>query len=161
MSLCLKRLFWPGSDTWTSIHRVIHRHSSCVRPFIHCHYTPSLIFLSVDMEGGAIADVPNNATAYAHRNALYNICGYGIHPFLPFPDTVISFLTGCMDTIRKTTGRTKPYGVYPGYVDPLLPADEWAEAYWGENYPRLQEIKTKYDPNELFRNPQSVQPLST
>jgi FAD/FMN-containing dehydrogenase len=26
----------------------------------------------------------------------------------------------------------------------------WQEAFWGANYPRLQAVKAKYDPNGLF-----------
>lgn len=45
-------------------------------------------------------------------------------------------------------------GAYPGYVDPALPDGEAQEEYWGSNYARLQEIKRKYDPGDLFHNPQ-------
>ena len=31
--------------------------------------------------------------------------------------------------------------------------------YWGSNYPRLQQIKTELDPQDVFSNPQSVRPL--
>ncbi|MEO0413958.1 MAG: BBE domain-containing protein, partial [Verrucomicrobiota bacterium] len=49
---------------------------------------------------------------------------------------------------------------------PILPANyrnypsvkipNWERAYYGENYGRLQELKVKYDPENLFRHPQSV-----
>jgi FAD/FMN-containing dehydrogenase len=32
----------------------------------------------------------------------------------------------------------------------------WQELYYAENFDRLVEIKTKYDPNDLFNNPQSI-----
>lgn len=113
---------------------------------------------AADLEGGAIADVPRDATAYAHRDALYTLCGYSIHPLLPFPDGVIAYMAGALDAIRAKMA-ARVWGVYPGYVDPLLPAHEWPEAYWGANYARLREVKTKYDPRDVFRNPQSVRPL--
>lgn len=46
----------------------------------------------------------------------------------------------------------------PAYVDAELPRDQYAKLTWGENYPRLQRVKAKYDPSNLFRYPQSVQP---
>ncbi|KZW02826.1 FAD-binding domain-containing protein [Exidia glandulosa HHB12029] len=117
-------------------------------------------FFLADLEGGAINDVPSSATAYAHREALYTLCGYSIHPMLPFPDNVISYMSSALDVIRAHM-KPRVWGVYPGYVDPLLPAHEWPEAYWGQNYKRLREVKTKYDPQDVFRNPQSVKPFSS
>jgi FAD/FMN-containing dehydrogenase len=49
-----------------------------------------------------------------------------------------------------------PYtmGAYVNYIDADLP--DWASAYYGTNLPRLQQVKTDYDPDDLFNGPQSV-----
>jgi hypothetical protein len=39
---------------------------------------------------------------------------------------------------------------------PELSQEEAGKQYWGDNYLRLTKIKAKYDPNDVFRNPQSV-----
>ena len=37
-----------------------------------------------------------------------------------------------------------------------LDFEEWETAYYGTNYSRLQEVKKKYDINNLIRHPQSI-----
>jgi len=49
----------------------------------------------------------------------------------------------------------------PAYVDPLLGPNEYPRMVYGSNYPRLQEVKAKYDPGNLFRYAQSVKPVPT
>jgi len=41
-------------------------------------------------------------------------------------------------------------------VEPDL--TNWAAAYYGANYPRLQRTKRRYDPDRLFDFPQAVVP---
>ena len=36
--------------------------------------------------------------------------------------------------------------------------DKYPQAYWGDNYPRLQHIKRKYDPDNFFTTPQPIIP---
>ena len=44
---------------------------------------------------------------------------------------------------------------YQGYAD--LRLDDWAHAYYGDAYSRLQRIKGHYDPRNLFHHAQSIQ----
>lgn len=48
-------------------------------------------------------------------------------------------------------GNTTQYRNYP-----FLGFKDWETAYYGENYPRLQEIKTKFDPDNLFEYEQGI-----
>jgi len=45
------------------------------------------------------------------------------------------------------------------YCDLDLP--DWATSYWGANLSRLRQIKSQYDPNNIFRHAQSVQPIQS
>ncbi|PWN50303.1 FAD-binding domain-containing protein [Violaceomyces palustris] len=45
---------------------------------------------------------------------------------------------------------------YSCYLDPTLKEDEWKGLYYGDSLPRLQDLKSKLDPDNLFRNPQSL-----
>ena len=43
---------------------------------------------------------------------------------------------------------------YRNYDDTTL--KDWQFKYYGRNYPRLQQVKKKYDPDDVFRYSQSV-----
>lgn len=47
-------------------------------------------------------------------------------------------------------------GVYPNFPDPEL--EDWARAYHGANLDRLGRVKAAYDPENVFRFDQSIQP---
>ena len=51
----------------------------------------------------------------------------------------------CMQELRAVAGQTGSYVSESNYFEP-----RWQQAYWGNNYARLADIKRKYDPNGLF-----------
>ena len=50
-----------------------------------------------------------------------------------------------MAPLRKVSPAGGAYGNEANIGEP-----DWQQAFWGENYPRLLELKKKYDPTELF-----------
>ncbi|KXT08743.1 hypothetical protein AC579_4141 [Pseudocercospora musae] len=110
-------------------------------------------FIVWDLNGGAIADIRQDATAYWNRDALFFQQSYVADVLAPITQTSYNFLNG----INEVAKRLRPGSddsAYPGYVDHLLP--DPLKAYWGRNVPRLIQIKGEYDPANTFRNPQSI-----
>lgn len=114
-------------------------------------------FLNFELQGGATNDVPVNATAYAHRDVLFYSECFGID-IGRVTHTTRDFLIGSYNTITSSMPNTT-FGCYAGYVDPELPNGQLA--YWGSNLPKLEQIKRKVDPEDIFHNPQSVRPAAT
>ncbi|KAG4415691.1 hypothetical protein IFR04_011196 [Cadophora malorum] len=113
-------------------------------------------FVIFDLEGGAINDVPQDATAYAHRDALFYMQSYAVG--VPkVSNTTKKFLRGLSEVVKDGMPGGGNFGAYAGYVDPELPNGQ--QAYWRTNLPRLEAIKGVVDPKDVFWNPQSVRPV--
>ncbi len=100
--------------------------------------------------GGAIARVPHDATAFAHRASLFYVSIIALWADDAETDANLAW------TDEIATG-LRPYlngEVYQNYADGDL--DDWASAYHGTNYSRLREIKRRYDPADFFRHRQSI-----
>lgn len=111
-------------------------------------------FVIFNLVGGAINDIPTNATAYPHRNSLYWMQSYAVTAGA-VSETTINFLDGINNVIAASLPGID-FGAYAGYVDPRLPNGQ--QEYWGSNLPMLQQIKATVDPTDVFHNPQSVRP---
>jgi hypothetical protein len=102
--------------------------------------------------GGAAAEVPDDATAYAHRSRrmMVNVANIFMQPDVqPAARAWVDGLAGRLHGDDTT-----------GYVNFL--GDEGPErvrqAYPGETWDRLREIKRRYDPTNLFRMNQNIPP---
>lgn len=118
-----------------------------------------LWFIIFDATGGAVADVPLNATGYAHRDKIFFYQSYAVDLFY-LSDTTRSFLGDFHDKlVTMLPSNATNRGTYPGYVD-LNISGIPQEQYWEGNLPALEGIKAKWDPNDVFHNAQSVQPAA-
>lgn len=53
-----------------------------------------------------------------------------------------------------------PYTPRESYQNfPNRTISDWKQEYYAENYDRLVKVKTKYDPDNVFHNQQSIPPL--
>jgi FAD/FMN-containing dehydrogenase len=50
-----------------------------------------------------------------------------------------------MAAIRSVSEHSGSYVNESNYFE-----DDWQDSYWGDNYPRLLEIKRRYDPDNVF-----------
>src|SRR5262245_13355861 len=112
--------------------------------------------VAIEQFSGAVNRVGGAATSVNRRNARYNllIVGIWLDPAAK-PDNV--------KWVRDLWDAMKPYssgGVYVNYLG--HEADEGAErvksAYGPEKYARLVALKQKYDPTNLFRLNQNIEP---
>jgi hypothetical protein len=105
--------------------------------------------------GGAMARVPADATAFAHRSSRIMV-------------NVATFYEGPEDQDRRTSWveglaaalRQDDHGAYVNFL-----ADEGEErirdAYPAATWDRLAEIKARYDPTNLFRLNQNIPPKAS
>jgi FAD/FMN-containing dehydrogenase len=104
--------------------------------------------------GGALNRVPNDATAFAHRDRNYLI---NVAAFYEGPDDMPARL----DWVERFSAVLNG-GDQAGYVGFL--ADEGADrvraAYPGGTWDRLRQVKAKYDPDNFFRRNQNIPPAS-
>lgn len=119
-----------------------------------------LWFIIFDASGGAVADVPLNATGYAHRNKIMFYQSYAID-LLSLSSTTFTFLTDFHNQlVGYLPSNTTARGTYPGYVDVNMTGVP-QEQYWEGNLPALEAIKAAWDPTDIFHNPQSVRPAQS
>ncbi|PKS10146.1 hypothetical protein jhhlp_001896 [Lomentospora prolificans] len=113
-----------------------------------------LWFVIFDASGGAVNDVPLDATAYPHRDKVLYYQSYAV-ALGSLPASTRTFLEGVHAEIQKGAG-AGANSTYAGYVDPAIPRDQAEAAYWEGHVHRLREIKGVWDPKDTFSNPQSV-----
>jgi FAD/FMN-containing dehydrogenase len=102
--------------------------------------------------GGAASRVAPDATAYPHRNANFAM---NVHTRWREP----ADKQRSIDWARKLFAEAAPYATGGVYVN-FMPDDETdrVSSAYGTNYARLAALKAKYDPDNLFRLNQNVQP---
>ena len=120
----------------------------------HKAITSPLSALLIEQFGGAVARVPADETAFAQRDALFNLAIISRWADPSTADTHIEWA-------RKTSDAVRPFasgGVYVNYLG-TEGADRVKAAY-GAKYDKLVAVKQKYDPTNLFSVNQNIQPAA-
>ena len=111
------------------------------------------MYVICDSYGGAIADTAPDATAFAHRTGTLYCLQYGSTWTDPRETPTR------LSEMRSAYSAMRPYvsgAAYINYCD--LDLADWQNAYWGQNLARLKQIKSKFDPDNIFRHAQSIPP---
>jgi hypothetical protein len=107
--------------------------------------------------GGAVARVPDDATAYVGRQVAYNIVVDAVW----LPDESAEHAEAETAWARRFLQALQPHadgGVYVNFLDSDDDASRVREAYGDRTYRRLAEVKAKYDPDNTFHHNKNIQP---
>jgi FAD/FMN-containing dehydrogenase len=103
--------------------------------------------------GGAVADVPHEATAYSHRDKLI-MANAAVMVADP------SELPAAQATVDGLIDRLGPdQGAYSGFLG-AADATGTERAYTPDTWARLREVKRAYDPDNVFHRNHNVVPAS-
>lgn len=111
-----------------------------------------LTFGYIESLGGAIGQVGKNDTAFYWRDQLFSFTFIGI-----YDPSVPEWGERTKEWADDFRAAMVPYfsgGVYVNYMQAGL--TDWKQAYYGDNYEELRQIKLHYDPYHVFRFPQDL-----
>ena len=118
-------------------------------PALHTH-------VAFEHLGGAVARVPDNATACHNRHWPFDFLIVGIWDNPEEDELNIDWVRSLWDDLRPFAGD----GAYTNYMDVEKGEGDrqLRTAYGDETYNRLRAIKKQYDPSNLFRMNQNIRP---
>ena len=108
-------------------------------------------FIAVRSVGGAVSRVPDDATAYAHRQAELLVV-----TTTAGPEPAVEAARPALEAIWE---RLAPHvsGAYANFLASATEEDV-AAIYPAETYKRLAAVKRQYDPGNLFARNHNVRP---
>ena len=109
--------------------------------------------IAFDALGGAVNRVAPGATAFVHRNALFQAQYTTTWP-LGSASAAVARQHAWQQSFWQSMRPFASGQAYQNYIDPAL--TNWRQAYYGANLTRLTQVKAKYDPNRVFTFPQAV-----
>jgi FAD/FMN-containing dehydrogenase len=113
---------------------------------------PAFRVVQIRPLGGAVARVPNDATAYAHRDRPYLLNVAGIVNAPDERDDAVSWVRETRPLLQRG-----PDAAYVNFLDDEGP-ERVRSAYPGATWDRLVAVKRRYDPANVFRSNQNIPP---
>ncbi|MFI9612440.1 FAD-binding oxidoreductase [Streptomyces sp. NPDC052023] len=127
-------------------------------------------FLVINSVRGRITALDDAATAATHRDALWLVYFESYWHKAEDDERNVAWLRSLYQDLYADTGGVPvpndvTDGCYVNYPDNDLSDPTFNrsgtschELYHKDNYPRLQQVKAKWDPRNFFRHPQSIEP---
>jgi len=123
---------------------------NCIDDVLDIVLKHKLIY-QINTLGGNISNPEFEAnSSYPHRDLPY-LCELQSYWKKDHQKTDKETAFNQVQHILNQNGIDKQYRNYPNIDFP-----NWQKAYYGNNYKKLQSIKQKYDPKDLFNYPQSI-----
>ena len=104
---------------------------------------PTVYFFQIRSVGGAVADVPDDATAYAHRSANFSVVAFGAS-------------RARLDAAWVDLS-AHYQGLYLSFETDQRP-ERITEAWPPATLARLRALKKQYDPENVFRDNFNITP---
>jgi hypothetical protein len=112
--------------------------------------------------GGVFETMPEDFNAFPHRRGMLMVSDYGIAiskgadlgTIAKTNTTAANAAWAWYSKARSILVKYESGERYNGYIS----ADDKISSYFGNNYPKLQKIKNKYDPDNVFASVLSVPP---
>jgi hypothetical protein len=103
---------------------------------------------------GAPHDVGASETAWGYRDANWGSVMVGVDPDPANKDVLRDWAVGYQEALH-------PYSAGGAYVNMMMDeGQDRVKASYGDNYTRLTQVKKQYDPENVFRVNQNIQPAS-
>jgi hypothetical protein len=103
--------------------------------------------------GNVVNKVGRTDTAYVHRGVSTLMRPTTVWDDNADPSVgrdLNNWTNSMIDVLNPYT----PNESYQNFPNRMI--SDWQEAYYAENFPRLVQVKAKYDPHNLFQNTQSI-----
>lgn len=119
--------------------------------------------------GGQVNAVAPDATATAQREAVLKMCFQTFWPEASDDSFYLGWIRDLYQEFFKATGgvpvpNDTTDGCYINYPDVDVASPHfnrsgvpWHKLYYKDNYPRLQQVKRKWDPTNFFRHQMSIE----
>jgi FAD/FMN-containing dehydrogenase len=125
---------------------------------VHTEYGPAMPTWKSTMHmyaiDGAASRVANDATAWGYRDAIWGGVFAGVDPDPANAGAIRDWAVAYSDAL-------KPHGMGGGYVNfQMQESGDRVRGMYGANYDRLASIKKQYDPDNVFRVNQNIEPAA-
>ena len=123
-----------------------------VRDFASCPSPMSMVVL--EHFHGAVARVPVETTAVPHREDGYNLLIASVWTDPAPTDENVAWTRTAFESVQPYAAARR----YVGYLAGDDAGEDPVRSAYGPNYERLVELKTKYDPDNLFHLNSNIAP---